>query len=163
MKNERSICDVSWEPVPFWQATLVGASFEQHRKSDSDTDIRAACVDGEPELLASALARGANINGQDADGHTPLHLAVIWKHREIVDLLIARDADPNVVNRHGNGPLWAAVLNAKNDNSIVESLLKAQADPYQKHKANRSPIEMARKIGHGLEVPFTDLWYRYVA
>jgi hypothetical protein len=116
--------------------------------------LMSACVDGDVQRATSSLDGGAPIDFQDGEGYTPLHLAVVWNHAAVVELLIRRDADPNIVNRHGNGPLWTAVFEAKGDDKVVTLLLLANADAFQTNSAGRSPIQIAQQIGHGLETPF---------
>jgi len=53
---------------------------------------RASRVDA----LAAILASGAAIDGRDADGRTPLMLAAIHGHREMVRQLLAAGADPHL-------------------------------------------------------------------
>jgi hypothetical protein len=117
----------------------------------------AACVDGDVDSVTRLLDKGASVDVQDDEGYTALHLAVLWNHRNPIDFLLTRGADPNIVNRHGNGPLWAAVMEPKVGNEIIESLIDAGADAFQANAAGFSPIELAKEIGQGLETPFAGL------
>ena len=51
---------------------------------------------GRVDALAAILASGAAIDGRDADGRTPLMLAAIHGHREMVRQLLAAGADPHL-------------------------------------------------------------------
>ncbi len=51
---------------------------------------------GRVDALAAILASGAVIDGRDADGRTPLMLAAIHGHREMVRQLLAAGADPRL-------------------------------------------------------------------
>ena len=51
---------------------------------------------GRVDALAAILASGAVIDGRDADGRTPLMLAAIHGHREMVRQLLAAGADPHL-------------------------------------------------------------------
>jgi uncharacterized protein len=59
---------------------------------------------------ATALADGgADLDATDPDGATALALAVINGHAGVVRLLLARGANPNIADRTGMTPLYAAV------------------------------------------------------
>jgi len=62
----------------------------------------AACV---PVLVDA----GAEINGADQDGITPLLSALINGHYDTAGVLIQKGADPNTADRTGRTPLYSAV------------------------------------------------------
>ncbi|MGB0749576.1 MAG: ankyrin repeat domain-containing protein [Magnetospiraceae bacterium] len=73
-----------------------------------------------------ALLEGGAVEARDGYGQTPLILAAVKGHGDIVDYLISRGAKLNVTAKHGMTPLMLASLNGHGD--IVKSLLKAGAD-----------------------------------
>lgn len=103
-----------------------------------------------PAIL-SLLAQGAPVDLQDDNGWTALHFAVQAKKVDIVRALLEHGANPNLVNAHGNGPLWIAVMNAKGEFEIIKALLCAGADPVKKNLHGRSPKDMANTIQNGLQ------------
>jgi hypothetical protein len=48
---------------------------------------------------------------------------------------------------YGNGPLWRAAFDARGNYRLVEILIAAGADPNQKNKSDKSPIDFAVTIG----------------
>ena len=58
-------------------------------------DIHQAVKDGNIEVVKQHIAAGTDMNAKDVKGKTPLHLAAGRGHKEIVELLIAKDADVN--------------------------------------------------------------------
>lgn len=72
-----------------------------------------------------ALAKSRLAAGLDADGHTPLMLAVLSGNAPQVDALLARGADPNTVDADGTTPLQAAVSNSQS--AIAAALRRAGA------------------------------------
>ena len=60
----------------------------------------------------SLLARGADVESKDRGGQTPLVHAARGRHRDVLQLLLSRGANPNVYERsdepRGPTPLWWA-------------------------------------------------------
>ena len=68
------------------------------------------------------LSAGANVNGQDAAGWTPL-LAAVGGHLAAGKVLIEAGADVNAANPDGNTPLMGAAL-AGNPEPVASSSSK---------------------------------------
>ena len=77
-------------------------------------------------FMAACIAGRANLDAQDCDGFTCLHLACREADLEKVTILIKREANVNLANRFLWTPLHTAVFNGSI--SIVEKLLSANAD-----------------------------------
>jgi ankyrin repeat protein len=59
---------------------------------------------------AAALADAkADLNAQDPDGTTALHLAILNVHYDLASLLLRKGADPNVADNSGMTAIYAAV------------------------------------------------------
>ena len=62
-----------------------------------------------------------DVNAKDKLGRTPLRIAAYWGHKEIVELLIAKNANVNAKNNDGETPLDWAILN---DHTKTAGLLR---------------------------------------
>ena len=60
---------------------------------------------GHKEIVELLITNGADMDGKDKYGNTPLHYAATWGHKETAELLIANDADVNAKNKFGETPL----------------------------------------------------------
>ena len=70
---------------------------------DGKTQLHLACKDGNIELVKELLNQGVEINKQDSDGLTALHIA---KNSEILKILLEAGANPNLQDyRSGFTPL----------------------------------------------------------
>ena len=78
------------------------------------TAVHLAAKHGAVQNLTALLEAGGNPNVPDQDGHTPLHVALTEGGRdgrtEIVEVLLARNADPCVRNAEGHIPSHYAVV-----------------------------------------------------
>jgi ankyrin repeat protein len=75
---------------------------------DGKTQLHLACKDGNVVLVKELLNLAVEINKQDSDGVTALHIA---KNSEILKILIESGANPNLQDyRSGYTPLMAAMV-----------------------------------------------------
>ena len=75
---------------------------------DGKTHLHLACKDGNVVLVNELMNQSVDINKQDSDGVTALHIA---KHNEIVKMLIEAGANPNLQDhRSGYTPLLDAMV-----------------------------------------------------
>lgn len=68
--------------------------------------------------------------------------------------MLKHNADPNLYDIYGNGPLWTATMNARGYFECVKILLEHNANPDKKNNAGRSPHDMANTIKQGLDEIF---------
>ena len=74
------------------------------------------------DIAKELIGRGAQVNIQEREGrNTPLHFAARGKDRELVEMLLAKGADPTVKNKAGLTPLDEAL---KAGNTEISDLLR---------------------------------------
>jgi uncharacterized protein len=73
------------------------------------TALMYAARQGAAQAVAALADGGAELDAVDPDGATALALAVINGHADVTRLLLARGANPNIADRTGMTPLYAAV------------------------------------------------------
>jgi ankyrin repeat protein len=89
------------------------------------TPLHVAAEHGEPAMVENAIANGADINAQAANGQTALHVAADHGMYGAIDILIKRKADLNLKDKHGRTPVQLAVAY----DGAAEMLLAAGAEP----------------------------------
>jgi ankyrin repeat protein len=83
----------------------------------------------------------AQINGRPEAKMRPLHQAILRRKVPVIELLLARGADPRLPDPAQRSPLQMAV--ERTDAAAVTLLLKAGADPKAKDKAGWSALHHA--------------------
>ncbi|MEC4176672.1 ankyrin repeat domain-containing protein [Adlercreutzia sp. R7] len=92
--------------------------------------LAKAIMLGDSQLVAKAIAAGANVNERDTYNNTivtPIVEAARQRSQEILDILLKAGADPNFAQANGETALGLAAQNS--DYSIAATLLDAGADP----------------------------------
>ena len=83
---------------------VINASINLRGNPEADRALLDAAEKGNIEAVKQHLDAGADVNAQDNDIRwTPLHVAAAFGHKEIVELLIAKDADVNAKSEGGWG------------------------------------------------------------
>ncbi|KAM7059103.1 NF-kappa-B inhibitor beta [Molossus nigricans] len=111
-----------------------------------DTDHTAVSLYREPDLEKEEDQREEDwklqLEAENYEGHTPLHVAVIHKDAEMVQLLREAGADLNKLEPTcGRSPLHLAVEAQAAD--VLELLLEAGADPAARMYGGRTPLGSA--------------------
>jgi ankyrin repeat protein len=70
-------------------------------------------------------------------------LSSLQGHDEVVELLLAAGADPNLKGDYGRTALVVASLHSHAE--VVESLLQYGADPSLKDESNKTALDWARR------------------
>jgi ankyrin repeat protein len=117
------------------------------RSADGFPPLHLAAFFGETDAATLLLDAGAEVDAR-ATGWmtgTALHSASAGRHGDIVDLLLARGADPNAAQAGGFVPVHAAALNG--DERSTRALLAAGADPRARADDGRDVEAMAVEGG----------------
>lgn len=118
-------------------------------------DVPAAAIVGDADAVRRLLDLGLPVDATDTQGCTALLRAAGGGHRAVVDLLLARGADPQRTAHSGATPLSAAV--SMRHAEIVDRLLAAGAPLEQRLPGDLTVLMVACALG------LTDLAARLLA
>lgn len=141
-------CDLEWVHVLLEKGASLTA-----RGRDNATALITACTNPDSEcvpLVEYLLGLGCDVNVENADGESPLHMAVSRGATQTCRLLI--DAGANVDHQDGKQrtPLLQAVVSAQYTPATAElapMLLVAGANPNLADKDDETPLRLAAKLG----------------
>ena len=100
----------------------------------------ASKKNNEPEIIDLLVKSGANVNAQDAEGFTPLHMATIHGNLKIVKKLVDLEADVNIVTTDGKNAVELAHLNEELE---IEEYLESKMASSQRTKDKKVDSELA--------------------
>lgn len=118
-------------------------------------DVPAAAIVGDADAVRRLLDLGLPVDALDRQGCSALLRAAGGGHRAVVDLLLARGADPQLPAHSGATPLSAAVSMRHGD--IVDRLVSAGASLEQRLPGGLTVLMVACALG------LTDLAARLLA
>ncbi|RDZ26349.1 ankyrin repeat domain-containing protein [Lysobacter silvisoli] len=118
-------------------------------------DVPAAAIVGDADAVRRLLDLGLSVDALDRQGCSALLRAAGGGHRAVVDLLLARGADPQLPAHSGATPLSAAVSMRHAD--IVDRLVAAGASLEQRLPGGLTVLMVACALG------LTDLAARLLA
>ncbi len=110
-------------------------------QADIDTFVRAAWKNTlTPADVATAVAHGVNVSGQDsmAPHYTALHHEVHNKNSEMVAALLAEHADPNAKAQYGETPTFQAAT--EGTAGILKQLVDHGGDVNMGNKYGVTPL-----------------------
>jgi ankyrin repeat protein len=116
--------------------------------SDGFTALHFACFFGQPEAARLLVEAGAKVDAVASNPTKvmPLHSAASSRNLEAARLLLERGAPVNARQQSGWVAIHAAAQNG--DRSMVELLLRHQANPRIVNDAGKTPAAVAREKGH---------------
>ncbi len=117
----------------FWSAGIVNK-----KNSSGESDLQMACISENYLLIKGILERGADLNGTDRQGRTPLHYAIERGNPVSAKKLIEIGAKVNVQTLEGITPLHCAA--AKRDADSMQALLDAGARIDSTDSDNMTPM-----------------------
>lgn len=106
--------------------------------------MHAACYN-RLGTLNYLIKRGVDINAQDTVGYTALHFAAQNCLLKVTQILLNNHASIDIKDVYGDTPLWRAVMNYKDDDSVIAILLKCGANKNTKNNYDSSPMDIVNE------------------
>jgi ankyrin repeat protein len=116
---------------------------------DGRSQLHMAAHANDAGRVAELIAAGADLNLQDKEmGLTPLHLAAQEYAVDAARVLLEAGASVDVVNEHGNSPLFVATFNSHGRGELIELLREHGANPDLVNQHGQTPRRLAELIGN---------------
>jgi len=131
----------SAEPTAYCQAQDVKPPNPKADRALIDAVRKGSKATVNIEPVKQAIAAGADLDAKMQGGYTPLHLAAIYDHKEIAEILIAEGADVNAKNKRDMTPLHQAARSGRKE--IAELLIAKGADVNARDENSLTPLDQA--------------------
>lgn len=107
-------------------------------------------VDGYEKEVIKKLDEMKEVNFQDANGYSYLHIAVQSESVNVIRKLLTKRADINIVDKFGKTPLMVAIFRYNGDRTIIDLLLENGANLDMQAKSGVSCRQLASMKGLSL-------------
>lgn len=142
------------------ESTSSESSSSTSTLTDSEEAFLRACRNGDISMVSEMLklkdserlSFSISCKGKSKSnlGWTPLHLATYFGHKEVMEILLHRDAEIDAINDNGDTPLHKAAFIGRED--IVMLLLQHNADVNIINGEGRLPRDMTPASETGKEI-----------
>jgi ankyrin len=123
------------------------------QQRDHETSLHFVCFRGKPEIARLLLDCGAQVNTQNDQGETPLHLVSRGEYSSLDDgvrvaeLLLERGTDTNAQDKFGWTPLHSASYNGMHE--ITQVLLRHGAKVNLENHLGETALHLSREGKYG--------------
>lgn len=128
-------------------------NYNEIGKSLLTKELFEACMKYDLEKVKQLVVEGADVNGRDSFGNSPLHITLenrpvpigIYSEakdimHDISEVLLAKGADVNAKDHYGRTPLHNAATSVWHDKKLYDLLLRNKADPNIQDNYGSTPL-----------------------
>ncbi|KAL3664086.1 hypothetical protein V7S43_010972 [Phytophthora oleae] len=127
------------------------ADIEVRSEGNNFTSLCWAAQAGDLEMLQCLLVEGARVDTVTSTGFTPLLLAALGGHADVVQVLLMKSADPEAcITRSGFTALLVAAFNGYAD--VVRHLVKKRVNLEIRSADGSTALHLASEKGHAAVV-----------
>jgi len=125
-------------------------NFSQEEKYNKLFEI-ARCSNSCPLTLKTLLAARADVNYQDENNNTPIHLGILFGSNDFIITLLEQDANPSLSNLFGRRPIHnlVEILNDDRGPWRLSTLLQYDADLFAETPKGDTVLSL---IGHSQKI-----------
>ncbi|USN50942.1 MAG: ankyrin repeat domain-containing protein [Myxococcales bacterium] len=119
-----------------------GANPNIKENSNSFTPLHLAASAGQIEVIEALIKSRAEVDEQDDQGNTALHLAIVRKEKDAVIALLEGGANPNIKeNSNSFTPLHLAANTGQIE--VIEALIKSEAEVDEQDDQGNTALHLA--------------------
>ena len=112
-------------------------------QTDEESEVLKAARKGEPQLLATLLSKGAEVDEADRQGFTPLMAASKVGDSRVLEVIL--NHRPNVDRKNKAGATALMIAAKYGHKNVVKELLERGADPTLTNNFGDTAADFARR------------------
>lgn len=110
------------------------------------TSLHIAAGLGDAQKVRRYINKGDNVNVRDAEGITPLFMALLENKVDVAKILLEQNIDINIPDKDGTVPLSAAA--GVGNKSLVKAMISKGSNVNYQENDGWSPLHYASHLGH---------------
>ena len=114
-------------------------------------DLFYCIADSNEQRALELIEQIKDIDYQDKNGYSYLHIAVQSGLLIVVEKLLAKGAKVDIIDKFGKTPLMVAVSGYNGDRTLIDLLIRSGADINRKNKTGISAQKVAEMKGISLQ------------
>ena len=124
--------------------TSCASTDEAPEVRSEQPNLQLLILQGRYDEAKSLFFTDLDVNQQDVDKNTALHVAASMGSVDMIEYLIARGADTTLRNRDGNTPIHIAIMNRKYD--AIRALAESGKTIFATDKEEKNALDLIFEI-----------------
>ncbi|XP_046554107.1 ankyrin-3-like [Haliotis rubra] len=153
IEEDEALCDASRVVCGVQNLTLSGASVKKHVSDEEETEVERAFATKHIQTKSKLKLRpkstnepGSMLNCTASDGCSPIVMAALGGHHDLVKHLLHLGADPHIICCHGNLAHAAVLSSCAESMDLLKLAVSLGCNLNQVNEYGNTPLHLSARI-----------------